>query len=240
MFKAYGDAVRCAEGSEHIKGNPQLMTIEAVIFDMDGILIDSETVWEQERIAYAAVRSKTWSHADSLVIMGGASHEWAAGMKRFMQLDESIKAIIEEMLRRVNASYARQLPIIPGAVEAVQRMAERYRVGLASGSPKPIIERVLRLTGLEPIMQAVVSGDEVAHGKPAPDVYLEAARRLGIAPECCAGVEDSGNGIRALKAAGMRAIAIPQAEFMPSAEVLALADVQLKNIKQLSFEVVEG
>lgn len=216
------------------------MTIEAVIFDMDGILIDTETVWEQERIAYAAVRGKTWAHADSLIIMGGASQEWAAGMKRFMQLDESIEAIIEEMLRRVNASYARQLPVIPTAVEAVQRMATRYRVGLASGSPKPIIERVLHLTGLAAIMQAVVSGDEVAYGKPAPDIYLEAARRLGVSPERCTGIEDSGNGIKALKAAGMRAIAIPQAEFMPSTEVLALADVQLANISQLSFEVVEG
>jgi HAD superfamily hydrolase (TIGR01509 family) len=214
--------------------------MQAVIFDMDGVLIDSEIVWEQERIEYAKLRGKQWTSADSIVIMGGTSREWAAGMQRIMALEDPIETIIDEMLGRMVARYTRNLPVLPGAVAAVERMAGRYRVALASGSPRPIIDNVLRLTGLDQHFQVVVSGDEVEHGKPAPDIYLEAARQLGIAPEDCAGIEDSGNGIRALHAAGMRVIAIPQPQFMPGAEVLALAEVRLTHIEQLTFDVIEG
>ncbi len=216
------------------------MAIQAVIFDMDGVLIDSEVIWEEERIEYARVRNKQWDSSHQMAIMGGTSPEWAAGMKRIMALEESVEAIIAEMLRRMTARYDQHLPVIPGAVEAVQRMAGRYKIGLASGSARPVIENVLKLTRLDQLFSVVVSGDEMQHGKPAPDIYFEAARQLGVAPEHCAGIEDSGNGIRALKAAGMRAIAIPQAQFMPKAEVLALADVRLEKIDQLTFEVVEG
>lgn len=216
------------------------MAIQAVIFDMDGVLIDSEVIWEEERIEYARVRNKQWDSSHQMAIMGSTSQEWAAGMKRIMALEESVEAIIAEMLRRMTTRYEQHLPVIPGAVEAVQRMASRYKIGLASGSARPIIENVLKLTGLDQLFSVVVSGDEMQHGKPAPDIYFEAARQLGVAPEHCAGIEDSGNGIRALKAAGIRAIAIPQPQFMPKAEVLALADVRLEKIDQLTFEVVEG
>lgn len=213
------------------------MTTQAVIFDMDGILIDSETVWEEERVAFAGVHGKTWHAEHQTAVMGGTSREWASAMKRILELQEmTVEAIIDEMLTRMNARYRVHLPVIPGAVEAVQRAASRYPVGLASGSPAGIIREVLMLTGLDRVFQVVVSGDEMAHGKPAPDIYLEAARRMGVPPESCVGIEDSGNGIRSLKAAGMWAIAIPNPIYLPKADVLALADVRLNHIADLSLD----
>jgi len=217
------------------------MPIEAIIFDMDGVLIDSEIIWEEERLAFAAERNAVWTPADQITVMGGTSREWAGGMKRIMKLEDMIvDEIIEDMLRRMNTRYRQKLPIIPGAVEAVQRAASRYPIGLASGSPATVIRAVLELTGLDTVFRVVVSGDEMQRGKPAPDIYLEAARRLGVPPERCAGIEDSSNGIRSLKAAGMRVIAIPHPDYAPAPEVLALADVRLSNIDALTLEVLAG
>jgi HAD superfamily hydrolase (TIGR01509 family) len=212
------------------------MTTQAVIFDMDGILIDSEVIWEQERVAFAAQRGKVWSAEHQAAVMGGTSREWACAMKTILSLDNmSVEDVIDAMLARMNARYRQHLPVIPGAVDAVLLAASRYPVGLASGSPAGIIQEVLVITGLDKVFQVVVSGDEMKHGKPAPDIYLEAARRLGAHAERCVGIEDSGNGIRSLKAAGMWAIAIPHPAYIPKPEVLALADLRLDRISDLTL-----
>jgi HAD superfamily hydrolase (TIGR01509 family) len=138
------------------------------------------------------------------------------------------------------ARYGEAPPLIPGAVEAVRRCAERWPLAVASSSNPELIEVVLDAAGLHDAIPVVVSSQEVPRGKPAPDVYLEAAKRLGVDPHDCAAVEDSHNGIRSAKAAGMRVIAIPNPHFPPDEEALAHADVVLRSVTELTPEVIEG
>jgi HAD superfamily hydrolase (TIGR01509 family) len=155
-------------------------------------------------------------------------------------LEESPEEIDAEVVRRMQARYAAELPLIDGAVEAVRRVAGSFRLALASSSNRPLIDLVLELAGLVPSFAATVSSEEVERGKPSPDVFLEAARRLGVAPERCAAVEDSANGIRAASAAGMRVVAIPNRRYPPSADALALADVVLESLAELTPATLTG
>jgi HAD superfamily hydrolase (TIGR01509 family) len=143
-----------------------------------------------------------------------------------------------EVVRRMEARYEQELPLIAGAVEAVERLAGRYRLAVASSSNRPLIDAVLSASGLARFFEATVSSEEVPHGKPAPDVYLEAARRLGVEPARCAAVEDSGNGIRAAQAAGMRVVAIPNRRYPPPPDALALASVVLGSVEELTGDTV--
>jgi HAD superfamily hydrolase (TIGR01509 family) len=143
-----------------------------------------------------------------------------------------------EVVRRMLAVYAEELPLFDGAGEVVDRLAGTFRLALASSSNREVIDAVLAASGLAAHFEATVSSEEVARGKPAPDVFLEAARRLDIPPERCAAVEDSGNGIRAAYAAGMRVLAIPNADYPPAADALALADVVLGSLDELVPEIV--
>ncbi len=216
------------------------MPVRAVVFDMDGVLVDSEPVWNRTRVELAAERGLSWTDDMQRACMGRATVEWAAVMRERLHLPESVDEIVEDMRRRMLASYRERLPVIPGAVEAVRRMAGAFSVALASGSMTVLIHEVLAATGLDRHLPVVVLGDTIPRGKPAPDIYLEAARRLGMAAAECCGVEDSGNGLRALRAAGMRAVAIPTAEFPLAPEVLALADLRLERIDELTVEAVRG
>src|SRR5207245_10659591 len=167
-------------------------------------------------------------------MMGMSSLEWSRYLHETAGISDEPDAINDEVVRRMLESYRVRLPLIDGAVEAVQRVAARYPLGLASSSNRPLIDAVLHLAGLAPYFQATVSSEEVARGKPAPDVYLEAARRLGVAPERCAAVEDSHSGIRSAHGAGMRVIAIPNKSYPPGSEALALADVKLSSLSELT------
>jgi HAD superfamily hydrolase (TIGR01509 family) len=138
------------------------------------------------------------------------------------------------------ARYREQLPLIDGAVEAVQRLAPAFPLAVASSSNRPLIEAVLEGAGIAPLFQVVVSSEEVARGKPAPEVYLEATRRLGLQPARCAAVEDSSNGLRAAHAAGMRVIALPNEHYPPAPDALALADVVIASPAELTPELVAG
>jgi HAD superfamily hydrolase (TIGR01509 family) len=138
------------------------------------------------------------------------------------------------------AAYERTLPLLPGAADAVRRVAARYPLGLASSSNRPLIDVVLERSGLKPLFRATVSSEEVAHGKPAPDVYFEAARRIGAPADRCAAVEDSHGGIRSAKSAGMRVVAIPNPAYPPDDEALALADVTLDSLDRLTPELLAG
>jgi len=214
--------------------------IEAVVFDMDGVLIQSEEVWDEVREAYVRECGGRYDEEVQRALMGMSSTEWSRYLHEVAGVSDAPQAINEEVVRRMLERYRERLPLIHGAVEAVQRLAGRYPLGLASSSNRPLIDAVLELAGLTEYFRATVSSEEVARGKPAPDVYLEAARRLGIAPECAAAVEDSHGGIRSAKAAGMRVIAIPNPAYPPDDESLADADVVLRSISELTPEAISG
>ena len=213
--------------------------IDAVVYDLDGVIVDSEHVWDEVRQQLAEERGGGWHDRASRDMMGMSSVEWSRYMHDVIGLEETPEEINAEVVRRLEAIYRQRLPLVPGAVEAVQALAERWPLGLASSSNRELIDFVLEVSSLDRFFRATVSSEEVPRGKPAPDVYLEAARRLEVAPERCAAVEDSEAGIRSAKAAGMRVIAIPNPHFPPAAEALAAADVVLESVAELTREVVE-
>ena len=208
------------------------------MFDLDGLLLDTEQLWDEVREELTRERGGRWPATAQRDMMGMSSPEWSRYMHETVGLSESPEEISAEVVRRMHARYRESLPLIDGAVEAVQRLAARWPLGLASSSNRELIDLVLELSGLARFFRATVSSEEVARGKPAPDVYLEAARRLGVPPKRCAAVEDSRNGIRAAKAAGMRVIAIPNPHFPPDDESLELADVTLGSLAELSPSTV--
>ena len=212
--------------------------IEAVVFDLDGVLLDSEQVWDEVREQLVKERGGRWRDQAHTEMMGMSSVEWSRYMHDELGVSDPPEEISKEVVRRLAEVYRERLPLIEGAVEAVERLAARWPLGLASSSNRELIDLVLELSGLARFFQVTVSSEEVQHGKPAPDVYLEAARGLGVPPENCAAVEDSRNGIRAAKAAGMRVIAIPNPHFPPGEEALALADVTLGSLAELTSSTV--
>ena len=217
-----------------------MSAIEAVVFDLDGVLVDSEHVWDEVREELARERGGRWHERAQADMMGMSSTEWSRYMHDVVGLSASPDEINDEVVRRMQARYTDVLPLFDGAVAAVERLAGSFRLALASSSNRPLIDAVLAEAGLERFFEATVSSEEVARGKPTPDVFLEAARRLGVAAERCAVIEDSGNGLRAAHAAGMRVIAIPSRRYPPPAEALALANARLDSLDDLSPEVVEG
>ena len=213
--------------------------IEAVVFDLDGVLLDTEQVWDATREQLAKERGGRWHDRAQRDMMGMSSREWSRYMHETIGLPEPPEQINDEVVRRLSASYRENLPAIPGAREAVERLAARWPLGLASSSNRELIDLALELLGVRYLFKATVSSEEVARGKPAPDVYLEAAHRLGVDPTRTAAVEDSHNGILAAKAAGMRVIAIPNRHFPPDEQALGQADVVLDSPAGLTAEAVE-
>jgi HAD superfamily hydrolase (TIGR01509 family) len=216
------------------------LSIEAVVFDLDGVLLRSEEVWDEVRERYVRERGGRYDAEVQRAMMGMSSPEWSSYLHETAGVADEAAAINAEVVHRMLAAYREHLPLIPGAVDAVGRLAAHYPLGLASSSNRELIDTVLDVAGLAPLFAATVSSEEVARGKPAPDVYLEAARRLGIAPDRCAAVEDSHGGIRSARSAGMRVIAIPNPSYPPDEEALALADVTLGSLDDLTPEVVSG
>jgi HAD superfamily hydrolase (TIGR01509 family) len=213
--------------------------IEAVVFDLDGVLLDSEEIWDRAREELARERGGRWHNRAQRDMMGMSSTEWSRYMADVIGLPEPPEEINREVVHRLTELYREELPAIAGAREAVERLAARWPLGLASSSNRELIDLALELLGVEHLFTATVSSEEVARGKPAPDVYLEAARRLGVDPTTAAAVEDSHNGILSAKAAGMRVIAIPNAHFPPDEDALAAADVVLDSLAELTVEAVE-
>jgi HAD superfamily hydrolase (TIGR01509 family) len=208
---------------------------------MDGVLVDSEVYWAQARREFAHDLGLTWTNDDHHSVVGRNTIEWARVMQDRLKLHDtmSIDDVIDNMINRMKAHYEALLPVRPGALEAVRLAAQHYRVGLASGSPTPLIQHVTRLTGLDQIFEVMVFGDDIPRGKPAPDIYLEALRQLGVDPSNAVGIEDSANGIRSLKAAGMYVIAAPSPEFPLSDDILALANHKIDTLEDFSLELVQ-
>jgi HAD superfamily hydrolase (TIGR01509 family) len=213
---------------------------EAVVFDLDGVLLQSEEVWDVVRERYVREHGGRYDEAVQRAMMGMSALEWS----RYLHDDAGVaddpdtinRDVVEEMLD----AYRNELPLLPGAVAAVRRTADAFPLALASSSNREVFEEALRLAGLTDCFRVTVSSEEVARGKPAPDVYLEAARRLGVAPKRCAAIEDSHAGIRSAKTAGMRVVAIPNAAYPPDEEALALADAVVLSLDDLTVNVLLG
>ena len=206
----------------------------AVIFDLDGVLVDSEIWWHEERVAWAATLGLTWTEADSRAVMGANSRGWARIMRERMDLPAATEAGIEaDIVERVVGRYESGAPVIPGAVEAVRRIARQFPIAVASSAHPLVIAAALRAIGLDELMAIAVSSDEVQHGKPAPDVYLETARRLGVRTSRCLVVEDSINGVRAARAAGMTVVLVPNHSVPPDPEAREIAHAVVERLVDL-------
>jgi HAD superfamily hydrolase (TIGR01509 family) len=214
--------------------------IDAVIFDLDGLLVDSESVWDEARREYVAEHGGSWREEATREMMGMASIEWSRYVRDKLLVDRPPETISEDVAGRVSELYRERLPLVPGAREAVQRLAARWPLALASSSNREVIDLVLELAGLDSAFHATVSSEEVGRGKPAPDVYLEAARRLSVTPAACAAIEDSHNGILSARAAGMRVIAVPNSEFPPGTDAVHAAARVLDSLDELDVDTVEG
>jgi len=213
--------------------------LQAVILDLDGVLIESEEVWAEVREGLAHERGGRWPPGAVHAMQGMSSPEWSRYMAHELGVPMPPGAISDEVVARVAARYRADLPLLPGAAAAVRRLAGRWPLALASSANRPLIDLVLERAGLAAAFSVTVSSEEVARGKPAPDVYLEAAARLGAEPGRCAAVEDSANGIRSALAAGMRVVAVPNPGYPPPAEVLDAADLVLPALDELTVETLE-
>ena len=213
--------------------------IAAVVFDMDGVLIESEEVWDSVREAYVRERGGRYDAEVQRAMMGMSSTEWSQYLHDVAGIPDAPAAINDEVVRRMLDAYRAHVPLVDGAVDAVERLARVYPLGLASSSNRSLIDAVLDVAGVASLFAATVSSEEVARGKPAPDVYLEAARRLGVDATRCAAVEDSHGGIRSANAAGMRVIAFPNPTYPPDEESLARADVVIRSLDELTPSLVD-
>jgi HAD superfamily hydrolase (TIGR01509 family) len=214
--------------------------IEAVVFDLDGLLLDTEQVWDEVREAVTRERGGRWHDRAQADMMGMSSTEWSRYMHDELGLREPPEELNRLVVERMQERYRERLPLVEGAVEAVRRLGERWPLGLASSSNRPLIDLALEEMGIAELFRTTVSSEEVERGKPAPHVYLEAARRLGVRPQNVVAIEDSANGIRSAKAAGMRVIAIPNPHFRPPPDVLAEADLVLESLAELTPDAVES
>ena len=208
--------------------------IEGVVFDMDGVLVDTEHLWDEVREDLTTEWGGRYTPEAQEAMMGMSSLEWSRYLHETVGLREPPETINAEVVRRMLARYEVELPVVPGAIDAVRRLGHAgLRLAVASSSNRELIDAVLRRLELTPLFETTVSSEEVARGKPAPDVYLEAARRLDLPPARCAAIEDSASGIRAAHAAGMRVLAYPNRHYPPPAEALALADGVLESLDDL-------
>jgi HAD superfamily hydrolase (TIGR01509 family) len=214
--------------------------IAAVIFDLDGLLVDSEAVWDEVRKRFTEENGGHWHDGAQRDMMGMSSVEWSRYVRDRLGVRMEPERISAEVADRVADLYRQHLPLLPGAVESVRSLAAEWPLGLASSSNRHVIDLVLDEAGIAGSFRATVSSEEVGAGKPAPDVYLEAARRLAVEPTECAAIEDSTNGIRSAHAAEMTVIAVPNKDFPPAPDALALAALVLDSLEELSPERIRS
>jgi HAD superfamily hydrolase (TIGR01509 family) len=214
--------------------------IECVVFDLDGVIVDSEQVWDDVRELLVRERGGRWHERAQADMMGMSSPEWSRYLHDALGLAEPPEELSAEVVRRMAERYRERLPLVEGAVDAVERLAARWPLGLASSSNRELIDLALEAGGLARFFGVTVSSEEVPRGKPAPDVYLEAARRLRVDPSACAAIEDSRSGILSARAAGMLVAAIPNRHFPPGQEALAAADVVLGSLAELTPEAISA
>jgi HAD superfamily hydrolase (TIGR01509 family) len=228
------DGSRCAGWTADLRGVP-----EAVIFDLDGVLMDSEQLWNSAKEALVREAGGRWRSEAPTAMMGMSSPEWSAYLRDELGVPMDADAINREVVRRMLESYRRELPLLPGASEAVRALSARWPLGLASSSNREVIDLVLELADFGDAFRVAISSEEVERGKPAPDVYLEVAAELGVQPAGCVAIEDSSNGLRAAAAAGMAVIAVPNEHYPPDEDALALAYARVRAVGDVKPELVE-
>ncbi|WP_433536705.1 HAD family hydrolase [Micromonospora sp. CA-249363] len=214
--------------------------VDAVVFDLDGVIVDSEPVWEEVRRAYVATHGGVWQPDTQRRLMGMSTGEWAHYLSGELGVRRTAAQVADEVVREMAQRYREHVPLIDGADDVVRRLAARWPLGLASSSPTRLIAAALEATGLTDAFGATLSTEETERGKPAPDVYLNVAQRLGVDPVRCAAVEDSSNGVRSAAAAGMRVVAVPHASYPLDPDAAGLAAVTLGSIGELTPELVDG
>lgn len=211
---------------------------DAVIFDLDGVLIDSEALWNQAKVALVREAGGRWIEDAQTAMLGMSAPEWSAYMHEVLAVPLTPEEINRQVVARMTELYRARLPLLPGAVRVVRELGELWPLGLASSSNRELIDLVLDLAGIQSAFSVTVSSEEVGRGKPAPDVYLEAARRLRVEPSACVAIEDSSNGLRAGAAAGMALIAIPNPDYPPSEDALALAGARVDVVGEVTADLV--
>lgn len=216
------------------------MTPQAIVFDMDGVLTDTEVIWDEVRRGFAADEGRPWPEEATTAMMGMSTPEWARYLVETVGLSGTPEQVADRTIDAMAARYAEHLPTLPGAVEAVRRLAGHWTLGLASSSPRRLIDSSLAALGLAGQFAVTVSTEEVPRGKPAPDGYLRACELLGVDPSTCVAIEDSSNGLRAAAAAGMAVVAVPRPEFPPADDALAVARVVVEGLDEVTVELVEG
>jgi HAD superfamily hydrolase (TIGR01509 family) len=212
----------------------------AIVFDLDGVLVDSEQRWNGAKQALVQETGGRWRDEAPSVMMGMSSHEWAAYLRNELAVPMEVDAISRDVVQRMEAGYRQELPMLPGASEAVRALAARWPLGLASSANREVIDLVLELADFGDAFQVTVSSEEVDRGKPAPDVYLAVARRLGVEPSGCIAVEDSSNGLRSAAAAGMTVIAVPNPHYPPADDALSVAAVAVGTVGEVTPALVES
>jgi beta-phosphoglucomutase-like phosphatase (HAD superfamily) len=215
------------------------MSIEAVVFDLDGVIIDSEEVWEEVRRAYVRENDRSFLPDTQERMMGMSTGEWSTHLAEEVGVPRTPAQVADDVLGRMAARYRDDLPLIPGSVESVRRIADRFPVALASSSARVLIDQVLATAGLTDVFQVTLSTEEVPRGKPYPDVYLAAAEKLGLTPAVCAAVEDSSNGLRSAGAAGLAVVAVPHGVYPPAPDALAMASLVVSDLRELSVEAID-
>lgn len=214
--------------------------VQAVVFDLDGVLLDSERMWDDVRRGLAADSGRPWPADATRAMQGMSTAEWSAYLVNVVGIPGPAGTVAGTVVERMAAGYRIRLPLLPGAVDAVRRLADRWPLGLASSSPRRLIDAVLTAAGLTDRFRASVSTEEVGAGKPSPAVYLETARRLAVPPGSAVAIEDSANGLRSAAAAGLHVVAVPNAAFPPEPDALALAGAVISSLHELTPRVVES
>lgn len=212
---------------------------DAIIFDLDGVLLDSEQRWNQVKEALVREAGGAWRDDAPVAMMGMSSPEWSAYLRDELRVPMDLEAINRDVVRRMEESYAEGLPLLPGAETAVRALAARWPLGLASSSNREIIDRFLELSGFGDAFAVTVSSESVERGKPAPDVYLDTAERMSVDPARCVAIEDSSNGLRAAAAAGMAVIAVLNPHYPPEPDALALATATVDGVADVTPELID-
>lgn len=219
---------------------PLPTAIGAIVFDLDGVLIDSEGRWDEVRRSIAADAGRPWPAEATRAMQGMSTAEWSSYLARTVGIPGDAAELANQVIDRIAAGYRRDLPLLPGAVEAVRRLNARWPLGLASSSPRRVIDQVLKSARLSANFAVTVSTEEVEAGKPSPAVYLTAAGRLEVDPSQVVAIEDSSNGLRSAAAAGMIVLAIPHASFPPAPDALALARGQVARLDDVTVDLIES
>ena len=215
--------------------------LQAVVFDMDGTLTDSEQEWDVVRRGLAAEEGIAWPEEATRAMMGMSTPEWSAYLVGTVGLSGTPEEAARRTIDGMAAAYREgRIPVLHGAVDAVHRMAEVAPLAVASSSPRSLIEAGLDLLGVRDLVAVVVSTEEVDRGKPHPDGFLAACAALRVDPASTVAVEDSTNGLRSALAAGMKVVAVPPRFHPPAEDVLGRVHAVIDDLDALTVELVEG